>query len=141
MKYMGIDVGTKRIGIALSDERHSMAFPLKTITVGADTHTELQTLAKDTAVTKVIIGYSLDRDNLPNPIAAFAHEIATTLRACAIEVVFEWEGYSSAHARRLHTFRDGQPRGVIARKTKQKHERNVDASAAALILQSYLDRM
>jgi putative holliday junction resolvase len=138
MKYMGIDVGSKRIGIAFSDDSGAVAFPHGTVLVTPAVLDTLKSSATEAGVTHIVIGHSMNRDNEPNAILSFAQEIGEYLKE-HFTVLFEWEGYTSAHARRLHTFRDGQPRGVLSRKEKKKKQQHVDDAAAALILQAYLD--
>ena len=140
MKYMGIDVGTVRIGIALSDDAGAFAFPHSVIPVNKDTIHTLQHIITTERVGKVVIGESRNRDNSHNAVHKAAVTLGASLERYGLPVVFAWEGYSSAHARTLHTYTEGAPRGDIARKrTNKGAKRHVDDAAAALILQSYID--
>ena len=123
MRLMGIDFGSKRIGVALSDESGTMAFPhavVPTATAAAD----VLALVRAEGVGTIVVGLSANFKNKENPIMvparAFADEIA---RASGVPVVFEPEFLTSAEAARV------QGEGELS-----------DASAAALILNSYILR-
>lgn len=133
-------MGTKRIGIALSDDAGTIAFPHSVLEVSAQVTAQIETLLAKEGVTAVIIGDSMNRHNTQNAVARHAEKLGNDLQAAGFSVSFEWEGYSSAHARRLHTYSEGTPRGTVSRtRSKTRSPQHVDASAAALILQSYLD--
>lgn len=140
MKYMGIDVGTKRVGVACSDDAGTLAFPYAVLAAGNSLPADIGALVHSEGVDVVVIGDSRDRDNVYNAVHVHAQNLGAQLKAQGITVVYEWEGYSSAHARTLHSFIEGAPRGEVSRKRGDKRTRTqVDASAAALILQSYID--
>lgn len=133
-------MGTKRIGVALSDDAGSIAFPHTTLKTSPDTYEHIEKIIITEGVTNVIIGDSRDRKNAQNSVAQHAEELGARLTDAGYSVSYEWEGYSSAHARRLHSFSEGTPRGIVSRsRTKTRVPQQVDASAATLILQSYLD--
>jgi putative holliday junction resolvase len=134
MRYLGIDYGTKRIGVAVSDKEGSLAFPLGTVQVGPRALSEIASLAKENGVGAVVVGDSKDFLDQPNPvmedIGQFKKDIA---ELTGLPVVSEAEFFSSAAAARQFT-----PDG--SRKKNPAHV-DLDASAAALILQNYLDRI
>ena len=132
-------MGTKRIGLAFSDSGGAVAFPHSVVPVSENSTQHILRLLSEERVDCVVIGDSLHRDNAKNPVAAHAQELADVLTAAGYSVVFAWEGYTSAHARRLHGFHEGAPRGVVARTRAKTQPAHVDATAAALILQSVLD--
>lgn len=139
MKYMGIDVGTKRIGIALSDMGGSVAFPYSVVEVQEGSTAKILQLIVDEGIERVVIGDSVSRSNIKNPVAEHAQSLGDVIRKAGHDVIFAWEGYTSAHARRLHSFEEGAPRGTVSRQRRRAGTRHVDATAAALILQSVLD--
>jgi putative holliday junction resolvase len=140
MMHMGIDMGTKRVGIARSDATGSIAFAQKVVPADAHlVHTLLAMIVVE-RVEVVVIGLSTGNGGVANPIAARAEALGAALADAHVKVVYEWEGYSSAHARTLSRFSEGGHRGAIARKLKQPKREHIDAGAAAQILQSYLDR-
>jgi putative Holliday junction resolvase len=141
MKYIGIDYGTKRIGIALSDDGGSIAFP-KTILANdgkGGVIREIALLCARENVGGIVIGQSLGRDFSENALMKYARTFGEHAHALTgLPVVYEWEGYSTAAAKNARR-PEGAARGDVARKTKQLTE-HVDAHAAAIILQSFLDK-
>ena len=124
MKYLGIDYGTKHIGIALSDPEGRMAFPRMVLDASKDPMGEIEELCREEHVEKIIFGDSRNFKNAPNPIMKKMTPFAESLaRRTGLPVDFISEALSSQEARR----------------TQGENAMN-DASAAAIILQSYLDR-
>jgi len=142
MKHLGIDYGTKRIGVAVSDDTGSVAFPLTTVVAGREALEQVAALVREHVAEKIVIGESKNFKNEPNlvmeDIEQFKKDIAELTQ---LPVVYEPELFSSAQAARQHEDRT-QPRrpasgaGVPTKASGDK----LDAAAAALILQSYLDR-
>src|SRR6185437_1163225 len=130
MRYLGIDYGTKRVGIALSDEAGTMGFPKSILPNSALLVQELSALIAKEQVGAVVIGESTDYAGGENPIYKAAHELGDTLgMQTGVPVYYEAETLTSAEARRQH-----EP----TEKTRApKTHAEVDASAAALILTSY----
>lgn len=124
MKYLGIDYGTKRIGVALSDEEGSFAFP-KTIIPTEDAIGAIQDICVQEEVGGIVIGEPIATNNERNIIAgevdSFCKKVAT---ATKIPIHREQEGFSSVEA-----YRYQQTRGPA------------DDSAAAIILQRFLDKL
>ncbi len=139
MKYLGIDFGTKKLGLANSDDDNRLAFPMMitandmkrsdgSINLSSNLLAEILEIVRAYKITTIVIGESIDNSGKPNPVAKVAREFAFDLENILsnnkldIEIKFEKEWYSSQEARRV----DG--------------ERDVDDRAAAIILQRYLDR-
>ncbi len=124
MKYLGVDYGSKRVGIAVSDENGRLAFPRM---VMANTKTfvdEIVAFVEKEGIEGIVLGESHDRNNIPNPIMKKIHAFADELRARTIlPVFFVSEAYTSQEAKHI-----------------QGENAMHDASAAAIILQSFLDR-
>lgn len=124
MKYLGVDYGTKRVGIATSDEGGRMAFPFKVIPNSPNLISEIATICTTEHVAAIVVGESLNFQNMPNAIMDEIHPFATALeKAAKLPLYFMNEILSSREA--MHIQGDN------------KHN---DASAAAIILQSYLDK-
>ena len=121
---MGIDYGTKRVGVALSDEGGSMAFPHIVLDNDARLLEKLEALAKDRKVGMIVIGHSLDRDGRPNPVHTMVEELIgdLTLRV-GVPIHLEPEQYSTQEALR-----------------DQGRTAQTDASAAAIILNSFITK-
>ena len=122
-KIIGIDFGSKRVGIALSDESLKFALPLSVIINDSELLAKIQKIAIDNEVKEIVIGESKDYNGKPNPILLDSLEFKDKLEALNFVVHFEPEFMTSVQAERL----------------QGKNELS-DASAAALILQSYLDK-
>jgi putative Holliday junction resolvase len=125
MKYLGIDYGTKRVGIATSDDEGRMAFPFRVIS-------NTRTLVEDVAmictrerIDTIIMGESHNFQNQPNPLMKEILPFAEALKEhTMLPVVFMSEVLSSQEAMRL-----------------QGDNAQNDSSAAAIVLQSYLDKI
>ena len=134
MRYLGIDYGTKRIGIATSDEGGSVAFPLTTVPAGRDALDKICELVKENKIEKIIIGESRDFKGEANAVMEDIAQFKTDLAELSgLPVEYEREFFTSAMAARQ--FAPDEK----SRKENPSHE-DLDASAAALILQSYLDK-
>lgn len=124
MRLMGIDYGSKRVGVALSDESGVMAFPHIVLDNDAQLLQKLIDLIKDRAVATVVIGHSLDRQGKPNAVHAAVEELIGDLTLqVGIPIHLEPEQYSTQEALR-----------------EQGRTQQTDASAAAIILNSYITR-
>ena len=132
-RCLALDVGDKRIGVALSDPLQILASPLQTIVRTGDENTllEIIDLVARHGVEKLIIGmpYSLDGTIGPQAekVLSFRDQIAAQL---GIEIILQDERLSSVTADQK------------LRETRKKSARlrdKIDAAAAAVILQFYLD--
>jgi putative Holliday junction resolvase len=130
MRYLGIDFGTKRVGLALSDEGGSMGFPHAVVPNDGRLIDYVRELIGRKEVEIVVIGDSKDFAGNDNAVRAKAKAFALDLeRTANVEVVWEPETLTTQEARR-------DPEGI--RITGADARTAVDASAAALILTSYL---
>jgi len=133
MRYLGIDYGSKKIGLALSDEAGTMGFPYTIVSLTPRLLDELCALIAKENVGAVVMGESRTLSGGENPIAKDARALGTLINERAgIPVFFESEVFTSAEARRA-------PEKEIKSRAPKRHAA-VDASAAALILTSYLSR-
>lgn len=132
-RVLGIDFGSKRVGVALSDEEGRFAFPYAVVARSRSLESEVLEIIKKECVTCVVIGWSKDFSGNENPIMKQARDFARSLEMhTGLLVAFEDETFTTKEARRLPN---------KAQKTRKKHSSApVDASAAALILSSYLDK-
>ena len=131
MRSLGIDYGTKKIGLALSDEAGTMGFPHAIIPT-ADANAYVLELVRNEGIEKVVIGESRDFSGKENPVASAAKTFGDYLKENAgVPVAYEPEMLTTQEARRQHDSAEN------TRATRRRRA-NVDASAAALILTSYL---
>ncbi|MDB5264944.1 MAG: Holliday junction resolvase YqgF, putative holliday junction resolvase [Parcubacteria group bacterium] len=129
MRYLGIDFGTKKVGLALSDEAGAMGFPHGIIPNDGRLIDEILNLIERKNVEAVVMGESKDFAGNANAVAKDAKAFAQLLEQRGnIPVHFEPEMLTTQEARRLF---DG---------SRGPGHTDVDASAAALILTSFLSR-
>jgi putative Holliday junction resolvase len=130
MRYLGIDFGSKKVGLALSDEAGRMGFPHGAIPNDGRLIDYVRELIVHKGVDVVVMGESTDFSGNANPIMERAKKFVMELeRTSDATVVWEPEMMTTQEARRDV---DGIYTGSHAA---------VDASAAALILTSYLSRI
>lgn len=124
MRIMGIDFGSKRVGIALTDEQGTMAFPLEVILNDRSLVATLEKRIHEKEVMAIVIGHSQDGDGRDNAIQDQIEALILDLTlAVGIPVYLEPERYTTQAALRI-----------------QGRNAQTDASAAALILDSYIQR-
>ncbi len=134
--FLGIDHGTRRVGIAASDPDAAFAFALETHVEGRDGSVlaRLAQLVAEREAVAVIVGLPLTADGSEGESAVRARRFAERLRSALPVPVEMWdERYTSQEADRVRPARHGR-----AREDRATGER--DAIAAELILQGWLDR-
>ncbi|QQR50542.1 Holliday junction resolvase RuvX [Candidatus Nomurabacteria bacterium] len=138
MKYLGIDYGTKRIGIAVSDEGGRIAFPFRIIQNTPSALVEIVTIIDETNGKDIVLGSSVDTKGEENTVMHVIVEFKKILEdAVGGKVILMNESFTSVEARRSL---EGK-KSLHARKNKQEKQRPTDDKAAALILQRYLDKI
>ena len=129
-RCIGIDHGSKRIGVAVSDPSRVLASALPHLP--AETALEdVVRLAEDMDATEIVIGLPLNMDGSWSQSAHAARDFATALRKATDIRVSTWD-------ERLSTVEAGRrlsDSGVKAKRQKNK----IDSAAAAVVLQSFLD--
>src|SRR3990167_4328773 len=102
MRFLGIDYGTKRIGLALSDEEGGIAFPHLVVSNDPFFLETIVALIKKEHVEGVVIGESRDFEQKENPIMEAVHKLKDVLeKETQLPVYLEPEFLTSAEARRL----------------------------------------
>lgn len=133
MRYLGIDYGSMKVGLALSDEEGTMGFPHSIVPNTPRLADELCSFIAKENVGAVVIGESRNLAGGENPIAEDARRLGEQLAESAgVSVFYESEVFTSAEARRA-------PSKEMKSRSVKRHTM-VDAAAAALILTSYLSR-
>jgi putative holliday junction resolvase len=132
---IGLDPGTRTIGVAVSDARRRVATPLETVrrTKFAADAARLTDIARDRAATGIVVGLALNMDGSEGPRAQSARALGRNLaRALGLPVAF-WD-------ERLSTM--AAERALLEADTSRKRRAQViDHVAAAYILQGALDRL
>ncbi|MCX7600151.1 MAG: Holliday junction resolvase RuvX [Armatimonadetes bacterium] len=134
MRLLGVDYGTARIGLALSDPTGAVATPLAVIESTGDTGADAAAVARIASrekADKIVLGLPRRMSGESGPEAREAAEFARLLReASGLPVVLWDERLTTALAERV----------LVAADVRRAERRaRVDKVAAALILQSYMD--
>lgn len=125
MRFLGIDYGAKKVGIAVSDESNIFALPLCTLKNDSSLIENIKDIIKEKEISDIVIGESIDFKGKENPIMKDIYRFRGKIEAeINLPVHFEPEHMTSEEARLL-----------------QEDRKIVDESAAALILQGYLDKL
>jgi len=129
MRYLGIDYGHRKVGLAISDEAGAFAFPYQVLpNFSQDKLIEnIKDIIAKEKIDKVVIGESLDLSGEVNPVqTSILHFKEALGKEAGLEVVFEREFFTTWEAKRIID--------------EKQTDKQTDARAAALILKSYLDK-
>ncbi len=133
-RYLGLDVGNRRIGVAVSDELGLMAQPVLTLERHRNRREDLRSLARLSrrfGVAGIVVGKPLRLSGEPSAQTAKTQAFAAELGELTGLPIHMWdERLTTREAHRI-LYQAGHAR--------QQHQRVVDQVAAALILQSFLD--
>jgi putative Holliday junction resolvase len=132
---LGFDVGTKTIGIAISDDARSIATGLRTLrrTKFSLDVAELLALAAERRIVGLVVGLPLNMDGSSGPRAQASRAFVRNLAALTPLPIALWD-------ERLSTV--AAERGLLETDTSRRRRAEiVDAEAAAFILQGLLDRL
>lgn len=131
MRYLAIDHGQKRTGLAVCDADETLASPLEVIEGQGDLVPRIITAIEEQQAEAVVLGLPLNMDDTEGPAVKKIYAFAEVLRKHVdVPIVFYDERLSSFEA-------EGKfAGGGLTRKKKKKR---LDAVAAAMILQSFLD--
>jgi len=133
-RIIGIDYGTKRVGLAVTDPTQTIANGLKTIPAKELMNFLISYVERENVV-ELVVGYPKKMNNLHSESAIFVDRLLKQLRVKFPHIPVELidERFTSKIA--FQTMIDG---GL--RKKKRRDKAIIDTISAALILQSYLDR-
>ncbi len=135
MRILGLDVGTKRIGIAISDELGWTAQGIKTLNRrnGEGDLGEIRDIARQYGVAKIIVGLPRNMDGSLGPQAEIVLRFVQGLRKILDVPIITWdERFSTVEATKML---------IKADLSRKKRKRKVDMTASIIILQSYLDSL
>ncbi len=124
MKFLGVDYGDKRVGIAVSDEGGVFAFPRAVLPNTKKIFDEIKKICAEEKIEKIIVGVPVSFSGGQSAQARKTLEFAEALKQyIAIPIEKENEIFSTKSALNMGAGKE-----------------KIDQSAAAIILQSYLDR-
>lgn len=132
-RIIGLDPGERRIGVAISDLTGTIASPERYIDTKADdVDRTLVDLCQTTGAAKIVIGLPISLDGSEGPSAQRAREFAVhVIEITGLDVEFQDERFTS------HTAEAALISGGVKRRARKEKR---DQVAAAVMLQSYLDR-
>jgi putative Holliday junction resolvase len=133
MRVLAIDHGTKRMGIAVSDELGMIAHPLEFVLAEPFDKflARLKELIQEKQVELLLVGMPRNMDGSYGPAALKVQEFVTVLKEAVAIPIKTWdERLTSAQANRFL---------IQADVRREKRKEKVDKMAAAILLQSYLD--
>jgi len=133
-RYLALDVGSKRIGVAVSDELGLTAQPVLTLERRRNAREDLRSLARLArryGVAGIVVGNPLHLSGEPSARAAKTQALAAELGALTGLPIHPWDERLTTHEAHQILYQAGHAR--------QDHRRVVDQVAATLILQSFLD--
>jgi putative holliday junction resolvase len=152
-RLLALDVGTVRIGVAVSDATGFLASPYTTLQVSRDKTqiwTAIQQLIEETEAEGLVIGLPISLDGQIHAQARLIQSFAERLKSYVnLPIIFWDERLSTVEAERLVSQRDqvtGSKRSTSQARQRSRSKRrhkgqHIDALAAAVILQDYLDHL
>jgi putative Holliday junction resolvase len=131
-RALGLDPGTRRIGVAVSNSARTMAFPRESIPAGEGALESVRRLVDDEGATTVVVG---------RPVSLAGRETSSTVVADELreEIARVLEGVEVVAADERLTTASAQRRLADAGLTSRDQRGRVDSAAAVVLLQAYLD--
>ena len=131
-RLMGLDLGSRRIGVAIGDELGIVATPVGFVSSGPKLHDELAVLAQKHGITGLVVGMPRTMTGVVGPQAKEVRTLATGIsKALKLPVTYWDERLTTVIAERSL---------ISGGRNRQQRRHEVDAAAAAVMLQGYLDR-
>jgi putative Holliday junction resolvase len=132
MRYLAIDYGTKRTGLAICDSAETIASPLAVIQGHKELLKKIANIVKAENVDAIVLGLPLNMDNSEGPQSKLVLEFSEKLKAhLNIPIYFQDERLSSFGA---------EEKLASAQFTRGKRKKRLDAIAAAEILETFLEQ-
>jgi putative Holliday junction resolvase len=133
MRILALDHGTRRVGVAVSDELHLIAQPLEYIAPEpfADFLARLKEILREKEIELIVIGLPRNMDGSYGPAALKVQEFAAALKDAVTVPLQLWDERLTTTQAQKYLIQGG------VRRDQRKEK--VDKTAAAILLQSYLD--
>ena len=132
-RLIGLDLGSKRIGVSICDEKQSIATPFKTInkTNNDDLINELKKIIEENNIKGIVVGYPINMDGSLGSAAQSVSDVSKNIdQNVGVDVCLWDERLSTVGAFNLSSQLDVNV---------SKREKNIDKNAAAFILQGAID--
>lgn len=127
--YVALDVGERRIGVATAEVPPGIAVPYGIVMVGEDEITAIATIINKYRAERVIVGYPRNQAGEATAQSAISEACARRLQQRGFTVVFQDESLTSVLAEQR-----------LAQRAKPYTKGDIDAEAATIILQDYLEQ-
>ena len=131
MRVVAIDLGTARIGVAVSDASGVLASPYEVVPRDERSHGRLRAIVEELGAERVVVGLPLSLDGHKGKAAQLVEAEVAELRALLTVPV-------ELHDERFTTVTAHQQLAASGKRSKQRRA-TVDGAAAAVLLQSWLD--
>ena len=123
-RILGIDFGTKKVGIAVSDKDSNFALPKVVLKNDKDLIKNIEKIIEENNISSIIMGESMNYKGEENPVMKSMKNFVNEIKKKSnLQIYFEPEFLTSSQVRNT-----------------QGESKMIDASAAALILQSFIDK-
>jgi len=138
-KYLGIDYGEKRVGIAVSDENKKYSFSRDFIENDAKFYNQLLKIIKEEKISKIILGYPLnmssEKTNQTRKVEDFRSKLENFLKKNSeeAEIIFFDERFTSRIA-------ESHLKHSCLKKSTRQNKGLIDSASAQIILQDYIDK-
>ena len=137
MRYLGLDLGSKTLGVAISDLTETLATTLTTLNFKDENYDQLvlmlEPIIKENSIDKIVLGFPKNMDNTIGERAEITLDFKQKLEnTYNLEVILQDERLTSVISNQVM---------IMADMSRKKRKKKVDGLAAQLILQSYLDKM
>lgn len=126
--YLGLDIGTVRIGVAVADDSVRLAIPFGVIEADTDVRKEVANLVVDNDVRTIVIGYPRNQAGETTAQTTLVETVAEGLQDLGAAIVFQDESLTSVIAEQR-----------LKARTKSYTKGDIDSEAATIILQDYLE--
>lgn len=127
--YLALDVGERRIGVATAEVPPGIAIPYGTIEVDGSEVEAVVTIAKERRAECIVIGYPRNQSGEATAQSKVSEAFAEQLERCELPTVFQDESLTSVMAEQR-----------LSRRAKSYAKGEIDAEAATIILQDYLEK-
>lgn len=128
IKYLALDVGERRIGVAAAESTTKLAYPVATIDVDGTEIEQLSRLIEDENASELIVGYPRNQQGEPTKQTASVEAFVSRLESLQIPISYQDESLTSVAAEKY-----------LASKKKPYSKADIDAHAATIILTDYME--
>jgi len=133
MRILGLDHGTRRVGVAVSDEMHLIALPMEYIAPEpfADFLARLKEILREKEIELILVGMPRNMDGSYGPAALKVQAFTAAVKDAVTVPLKLWDERLTTTQAQKFLIQGGMRR--------EKRKEKVDQTAAAILLQSYLD--